>query len=111
MNLKSRELSGRSGDLETITAVIYLPRILQVLRLNDILKFIVEIIEIGNLKWRLLECLHERKKEEKKRLVRSRSQGEKEVRCRVSTYCKKFTNKQIVNNKIGSQSYRAAKLE
>ena len=56
--------------------MIYLPRILQVLRLSSILKFIVEIIEIGNLKGRVLECLHERKKEEKKRRVRSRSRGE-----------------------------------
>ena len=43
--------------------------------MSGILKFIVEIIEIGNLKGRVLECLHERKKErkkeEKKRRVRS----------------------------------------
>ena len=50
-----------------ITAVIYLPRILQVLHLSDILKFILEIIEIGNLKGRVLEYLKEGKKEEIKR--------------------------------------------
>ena len=49
-----------------ITAVIYLPRISQVLHLSNILKFIVEIIEIGNLKGRVLGYLHEGKKEEKR---------------------------------------------
>ena len=58
-----------------ITAVIYLPRISQVLHLSGILKFIVEIIEIGNLKGRVLEYLKEGMKEEKKRLVRSRSRS------------------------------------
>ena len=43
------------------TAVIYLPRILQVLHLSGILKFIVEIIGIGNLKGRVLEYLKERR--------------------------------------------------
>ena len=66
MNLKSKESSRQSGDLEMITAVIYLPRISQVLHLSGILKFIAEIIEIGNLKGRVLECLHERKRGEKR---------------------------------------------
>ena len=67
MNIKSKASSRQSGDLETITAVIYLPRILQVPHLSDILKFFVEIIEIGNLKGRVLEYLQEGKKEEIKR--------------------------------------------
>ena len=43
--------------------MIYLQRILQVLHLSSILKFIEEMVEIGNLKVRGLEYLKKRRKE------------------------------------------------